>query len=440
MVQKYMRRKPRNIGLGSAVNSFIESQLKSKFVKRVLLLATGTALGQVIAIIALPILTRLYAPESFAVLAVYVSILAIISSIAGLCFEYAIPLPKQDKVAAALCSMAVFSTLLITTLAGLLVNLSPQLINQLTEHKIAGYLWLIPVGVFAIGMYNALQYWSTRKKQFGLIAKTRVTQSLTGTGAKLLAGWYFIGATVGLIIGQLLSQGAGFISLGLSILKNDSRTFKALKKKHFIVAAKRYKNFPKYTTLAVLANTAGIQVPILLIAYFALGAEAGYLMVAMQLMSAPLSMIGGAVSQVYLAEGAEKYHQGELRAFTKTTIWGLVKVSFVPLALLFFVAPWLMPLLLGENWGRTGTLISWMVPWFFMQFITSPVSTALYFTEKQRLALVLQIAGLLIRTLMVFLAGIFAVDIIGEVYALSGLLFYMIYLLVVLHVIKVKSN
>lgn len=402
------------------------------------MLVGGTAIGQLIAIVALPILTRLYDPEAFSVLAVYVSVLSLISVVSCLCFEYAIPLPKIERIAAALCVLAIASVIFFTIITAAVVMFLPDFFNILTDNKISQFLWLLPMGVFAIGLYNALQYWSTRNKRFNLIAKTRITQSISGTFVKLSAGFFLSGWTGGLVFGQLLAQGSGFLSLGISSLKNDFKTFKRIKKRHLKLALKRYDKFPKFTTLEVFANTAGIQIPIILIAYYSVGAEAGYLMIAIQLLSAPMGMISGAVSQVYLVEAAEKFHEGELESFTKNTILNLLKIAILPVLLIAVISPFLMPYLLGEEWERTGVLISWMVPWFLMQFITSPVSTSLYITGNQKLAFWLQLSGLIIRVGFVFFASIFFNSYIAEFYAISGLIFYLIYLYVMLKTLKVK--
>lgn len=48
---------------------------RSSFARNVAVLAGGTAVGQAIVVLASPILTRLYTPEDFGVLAVYTSFL-----------------------------------------------------------------------------------------------------------------------------------------------------------------------------------------------------------------------------------------------------------------------------------------------------------------------------------------------------------------------------
>ncbi|MBC7345458.1 MAG: lipopolysaccharide biosynthesis protein, partial [Clostridia bacterium] len=51
---------------------------KSSFARNVAVLAGGTAVGQAIVVLASPILTRLYTPGDFGVLAVYSSLLGIL--------------------------------------------------------------------------------------------------------------------------------------------------------------------------------------------------------------------------------------------------------------------------------------------------------------------------------------------------------------------------
>lgn len=412
--------------------AFWHEIVQRPFVRRVGVLVGGTAIGQLFAILTLPILTRLYGPEAFSVLAVYTSTLSLLSAIACLRLEIAIPLPRHDLQAAALCVLALLSTIVISLLTALIVYGTPFLFNKATDNKIEEFLWLIPLGVLAIGLYNSLQYWSTRHKQFSLISKTRVSQSLTGTSVKLGSGYLLDGWTAGLIFGQLLTQGAGFISLASSLIKNDLSIFKRLRLKHLIASFKRYDKFPKYSTLEAFANTGGIQIPIIIIAYYAAGPEAGYLMIAMQLLSAPMSLIGSAVAQVYLAEGAGKYHSGELKKLTYKTILNLAKISFVPLLLVGLLAPILMPYFLGNEWKRTGILISWMAPWFFMQFITSPVSMALHITSNQKTALNLQLVGIIFRVGCVLFVAVYYDALLGEVYALTGTVFYLVYFLAIL--------
>jgi len=69
---------------------------KNAFVRSVSVLVGGTAGAQILLVLAAPLLTRLYTPEDFGLLAVYASLLALIGVISSLRYELAIPLPEDD--------------------------------------------------------------------------------------------------------------------------------------------------------------------------------------------------------------------------------------------------------------------------------------------------------------------------------------------------------
>lgn len=278
----------------------------------------------------------------------------------------------------------------------------------------------------------------TRERQFPLVAKTRMTQSISGAVTQL--GFGYAGVTpFGLLFGQMLNASAGVFGLSRHFFKNYKSLCLMLSVDTLTKTFKQYDRFPKYSTWEAVTNSAGVQVPILIIATAAIDAEAGFLMLAMRLLSAPMGLIGGSVAQVYLAEASDKYHRGELKSFTNKTILMLAKVGFIPLVLAGIAAPFVVPFIFGEEWQRAGVLISWMVPWFFMQFITSPVSMSLHITGHQKTALFLQVFGLVFRGGLVLAAATNFTSVVGEVYAITGFVFYVLYLIVVKAILRTGS-
>src|SRR3990172_2772668 len=67
------------------------------FARSVAVLAGGTTLAQVISILVSPALTRLYTPEDFGALAVYISILSMLLVVASWSYELAIALPEETE-------------------------------------------------------------------------------------------------------------------------------------------------------------------------------------------------------------------------------------------------------------------------------------------------------------------------------------------------------
>lgn len=408
------------------------------FLKAISVLVGGTAFAQGVSVLALPFLTRLYSPKDFALFAVYASLLGMLSVASCLRFEIAIPIPEDDNEAVHLVILGLVSNLIISFIIGLIVWIfHTNIIVLIKQPDFALLLWLVPIGVFFSGVYNTLQYWTTRKKQFSIIAKTRMVQSVSGTSIQIAMGVIGLSA-LGLIIGQIIKVSAGIRRLAVSFGNEAGTLVKKITSQQLKQTFKKNDKFPKYSTFEAFVNAVGTQLPIIMIAALSIGSEAGYLMLAMQLLMIPMVFIGGAVSQVYLAHAPEKYHSGKLRKYTYQCIFQLIKVGIIPLVVICILAPMVIPYIFGAVWQRTGEMMLWMLPWFIMQLIVSPISMALHITDHQRIALILQIIGLIIRVGGVWLFSLYSINYIFEYYAFSSFLFYSIYFIVVCVIINLS--
>src|SRR5690606_25765411 len=123
------------------------------------------------------------------------------------------------------------------------------------QPQLKAFAWLIPLGVFLTGLYNTLQYWTTRQKQFSTIAKTRMTQSLAGSSVQIGSGYLSL-SVFGLIIGQIISSSAGIIRLFLKFWQESRELFRLISINRLKENFRKYDKFPKYSTFEALANNA----------------------------------------------------------------------------------------------------------------------------------------------------------------------------------------
>ena len=420
------------------INNKLDAQ--GGFLKSVGILAGGTAFAQALGILVLPIITRLYTPEEFALFAVYTSILGILSVAVCLRFEIAIPLPEKDEDALSLFILAILSNIVITVLITIAIFFFQESIfSVIQQPQLKPFMWLIPIGVFFAGFYNALQYWTTRKKQFSTIAQTRMTQSVASSAVQIGAGYLSFGA-IGLLFGQVVNFSAGVFRLFVGFREETKYLFSKLSIAQIKDNWKKYDKFPKYSTFESLANVAAIQLPVIIIAAVAIGPEAGYLMLAMKVIAMPMGLVGGAIGQVYLAHAPEYYSRGELKQYTTQTIKKIAKITIFPLILIGIIAPFIFPLVFGDGWAKAGYMLLWMVPWFIMQILSSPVSMSLHVTGNQKTALILQVMGLLLRVGGLLLISINYSQWAFEYYAISGFVFYSIYLYLIIYIINNKCR
>lgn len=408
--------------------------------KAVSVLVGGTAFAQGVSVLALPFLTRLYSPKDFALFAVYASLLGMLSVASCLRFEIAIPIPEDDNEAVHLVILGLVSNLIISFLIGLIVWIfHTNIIVLIKQPDFALLLWLVPIGVFFSGVYNTLQYWTTRKKQFSIIAKTRMVQSVSGTSIQIVMGVIGLSA-LGLIIGQIIKVSAGIRRLAVSFGNEAGTLVKKITSQQLKQTFKKNDQFPKYSTFDALANAAGIQLPIIIIAALSLGPEAGYLMLAMQILMIPMGFIGGAISQIYLAHAPEAFEQGNIRLYTVDILEKLFKISFGLLIFIGIVSPIMVGYIFGSEWDDVGLIISWMIPWFIFQLISSPISMIMHITNKQKKLLILTIFGFILKVSLIFIQYYINSDYLLQAYAISSAAFYLICYIVFSSVALLKFN
>jgi len=425
-------------GIKAAINRVLPQQ---SFVRHVSVLAGGTAMAQAIGVLALPLITRLYTPADFSVLAVYSSILAIVAGVACLRLDIAVPLPARDEDAANLLAVALACCTMAAGLAAVAIWVAAeQIVKAVGQPGLQPYLWMIPLGIWLTGAYSAVQFWATRKKRFAAIAKTRVAQTASSAMAQMGFGMWGALGPFGLLLGQLLSSGAGVFGLGRTAWRKDRQALRQVAWADMCRVFRAHDRFPKYSTFESFANNGAIELPVIIIAAVALGPEAGYLFLAMKAMAIPLSLIGGAVSQVYLSRAPDELRAGQLAPFTLKAIAGLARAGTGPLLFAGLAAPAVFPWVFGAEWQRAGEMVAWMTPWFILQFLSSPVSMSLHVTGNQRIALILQVFGLVVRVGATGFAALFASAHVFEFYAASGVVFYAAYLLAVAHVTKMNGR
>src|ERR1044072_1064252 len=89
------------------------------FKENFLALASGTTISQVIGLLCMPILTRLYGPDAFGRFGIYYAIISILGSLSTGRLELGIVLPESNVMAKKLWRVCVRVTCILTALFSL---------------------------------------------------------------------------------------------------------------------------------------------------------------------------------------------------------------------------------------------------------------------------------------------------------------------------------
>jgi O-antigen/teichoic acid export membrane protein len=371
------------------------------FARGVSVLVAGTAGAQALSVLAAPLLTRLYSPEDFGLLAVFSGMLALISVISSLRYELAIPLPEDNEEAAHLVILSLLillGTTIMTTIA--VIFFGDMICSVLGVPSLQGYLWLLPVGVMLAGTYNVFLYWTTRNKAFNKISGTRLHQAIATIVIQLTA--YKLGG-IALLLGQL--AGSGMVTAGLARPALVLPVFKRLRWKTILDTAHRYRRFPIITSWSGLVNSAGHQLPPLLFAALFSPAAAGLYALSNRLLMLPATLIGQAIANVFFANGAETHRRGALGPLVQSIQKQLIQIGFPPIFIVAVIGPDLFHSVFGEEWRQAGELARWLTIGIFSAFVISPVSTTFVVIEKQGIGLTLQLNLFSLRLLAVLIGA-----------------------------------
>lgn len=251
--------------------------LQSKFVRNVMIVATGTASAQAITMLFTPIITRLYGPEAFGVLGTFIAILGIITPLAALSYPIAIVLPKKDEDAIGLARISLGIALITSLCTALFIILFKNFIIRIFSlQSVELFILLLPLAMLFSACMAVVSQWAIRKKLFKSKAKIAVLQSLVLNIVKSFFGVVNPIATILVIItvfAELLH--AVMLWLGVKAQKNkittsDKNEFRI---KDLII---KYSDFAFYRTPQILVYSLGQALPVLMLVNFFGPATAGF--------------------------------------------------------------------------------------------------------------------------------------------------------------------
>lgn len=386
-----------------------------------MLLAGSAAVAQAITLGVTPVLTRIFSPEEFGILAAFISALSILLAVGSLRYEFALPQAQNISQAQALVFLCL-RILPVTAIMVFILTVAASLSGlELLEEW--SFFWLLPVGIIFAGAFQVANYWAVRQKAFGDLARANVFRSIFQAAAQVGMGLAGVGV-LALVVGYVLSQAVGAIKI-LSGVIRGSRIPSGRRLK---VLAVRHKRFPLFSVPAGLLNVGALHLTPFLLIYFYGVASAGFFSLAQRAMGAPMAFLGMAIANVYLSElprikvsEPHRLRRFYLRSCITLLAIGVPLVAFATMALW-----WGVELAFGAQWSRVADFVIYMAPFFLGQFVVVPLSQTLNVLERQDLQLLWDFVRLMVPNLALvfcFLAGYEDVQALG-VYSVSMLLVY----------------
>lgn len=387
----------------------VKKLVSGSFFKNVTILMSGTAIAQGLAFAVSPVLSRLYDPSAFGLLGLFIAVISVISVAASAKYELAILLPKKDDDAANILWLSAGIITIVTIISLFLVLFYRKDIAKLMgSAELASLLWWAPACVLFSGLYNAFNYWTTRRKEYKRLSISRVIQTGGREGAQLGLGFFTSLQGSGLVWGYLFGQVCSASILIIQTFREDFKLIKNSFDKNRIKAlALEHNNFAKFTAPQSVLNSLSQNVPAILLAYFFNPPVVGLYWFTYRILVAPNKLIGHSIRQVFYQRVNELRHEEKnvLNLFLRTT-GSLALMGIVPLIALIFLGPTLFESIFGSVWYEAGQYAQWLSIWWFVGFINPPAIMMIPVLGLQKFQFLYEILLTAARVIVITIGGL----------------------------------
>jgi O-antigen/teichoic acid export membrane protein len=352
-----------------------------------MVLTGGSVVGQIIGLLATPVLTRLYTPDEYGVMGVYVSVLGILTVVAMLRYEAAIPIsdtePEALNVLALACGLAVVTSLACA--CAVLVAAQP-LTTLFRVPELAPVAWLLPIGMLGYSVYRAFSLWAVRQQDFRTLASTKVTQGMGLVSTQLGLGFLRAGPS-GLIVGQIVGHSAGIAALGRRVQKQNPGWSRSISFGGLSQIAGRYSRFPKLSLWAALLYSTSNNLPLLFLGTVLSTTIAGWYTLVQQTLLYPLNLLYVNTGQVYYSEIArlKLVSPQTMQTVFVRRVKQAGSLALAVLVLINLIVPWFVPLVFGTQWSGAVTCLQIISPMVFAAFLGGSTGSTLEVLQRQDL-------------------------------------------------------
>ncbi|MGB3184169.1 MAG: oligosaccharide flippase family protein [Cyclobacteriaceae bacterium] len=330
----------------------------------------------------------MYDPEVYGIFALFNAFSANLGLFVTLNFTNAFVLPKKEGEFYALARLT-FLCILVTTAISLVVIgvASDSILAFFNAEKLGHWIFLVPLFAAFNGFSVAWTSWNIRLKEFGRSAGGKTLSIVLSKSFTLGVGYLTSGAVFGIIGGEFINRLLNTVLLSGKKIRNSlSKVLFGPGLTAMAAAGKKYKEYPIYALPANWLAMVIDQLPIFALARYFGPEFSGYLSFAYSLLNIPITLIGNSTGQVFLQKAAEvgpenpeRLRDLTIRLFNKLLILGLG-----PFCIVAVFGDLIFPLLLGDEWYRSGIFASYLAFFYYFRLQGFPIASIYRVLRKEK--------------------------------------------------------
>lgn len=334
----------------------------------------GNSGAQLINLLSLPIITRLYTPEEFGEQAIFLQITAIVITLVTLRLEYLINLPKQDEEANSIIAVTLALCLFwIGCYLSMVILFYDDVVYLIGEAQKMYWIFALPTAALLICISNIMLFKIQRGADFKVSGTSEIinkaffaTSSIAGAIIFKMEHW--------LVYSVIIGYSAKVIFLSRHFLIKDLKRIAIDINLTIRITFRRYYKISISATLSNFLMLISAMIPLAIIERaYGISVLGQYALVTATL-SLPTSLMGNAIGQVYFQRAAREYNiGGSFNQLWKKTSLNLFAIGLPVYTIIFIVSPVLYPLAFGAEWSETGEYAMYLSVSAFFSFFSTPL-------------------------------------------------------------------
>lgn len=397
-------------------------------------LLSGSILAQVITLLSMPLITRLFSLEEMGQISVFINFITIQSALALFKFENAILLYKDIQDSRPLWVIFIYSMTIISIFSVFVFLLFHHYqILGINELPLWSLVFIVLV-IFGSGMAIILRVVFVRERDFKILSKSIIIKNLLNVFTRIVGG-VLGGGLFSLLLAEVICFYYFILQLFKFKFKKIFSGINLVSKQDIFNTIYKWKKFPLIESPSILLDQLNSVLPLLLIAQNLGASVAAIFALSFRISFLPGSHLGSTLSELFRGQFSEHYRNQDYnlvkdlfyRTIMKTILFSII--FYVPI---YFFVPDLIPMIFGIKWAAASGLIKLIVPWAASAFIVSTLSPVFSVMQIQYLKLVYDISAIVLLFLFMRILPINNIIQITIAVVSSNFLANIIYFLLIL--------
>lgn len=368
--------------------------MEFKFLNNVLKLSSFSSIGQLISVISLPLITRLFSPADFGFYSMFIAAVSLVGICGTGMYHQVIVITDNSKEVVQLLFLTFLLSIILGSVSLGVVTIADWLELVGSNEAVITYSGFFVFAVVLYAINQSMYALNTRRGHFNLMGASNFTRAIIASSSKLALGYFGV-LKQGLILGYLFSQSIFLVLLSLPFLKYVARDRLSvgIKPTNLLMLAKKYIEFPKKALPSNAIAVLAIQAPILFLGIIFNPEVLGYYALARSVLGLPVTVLGGSIMTVFQNEASTQFNAtGNCQALYQKLALAIFSLGIIPVVLgMLFVGP-LFELVFGLEWSTAGYYCAILMPLYLLRLIGKPLGYIFPLTKHLNFSLYMMLA------------------------------------------------